>query len=206
MDKFISKKAGTEEALKKYILAVWKVDRGPLENIFRLIPYALIPFMGGLGSVIKLVITVLASHILGISPADFGRKLDQMLGLGPGDDPRDAGVMLKLEEYVNELVNKKATASEKYPISKTASLWTMIKAGGYAGKILVKGIIKSVAVLTSLFAFSHLGELYEEVTNPTREYVSGIIAPEHEKGDTKKVGPSDAEEFADYIEQKYGLK
>lgn len=205
MDYHISKRAGMEEALKKYISTVWKTDRGPLENIFRLLPYALVPFMGGIGSVVALVLSTLASHILGVSPADLGRKADQVLGLGPGDDPRHAGIMPKLEKFINNLVEAK-TAQEDYCISKRASIWSMIKTGGYAGKIVVRGVLKAIAVLSSIFVFSHLGDLYEEIANPAREQVSEWAEPKRKTIIEPERKPKTVDDIADYIEQKYGLK
>lgn len=213
MNRPISKRAGLEEGLKQYIMTVWKADRGPFENIFRIAPFAMLPFMGSLGSVFAIILTNIAGHILGISPADFGRELDRYFSLGPGDDPREAGVMPKLKDLIDNLIDKStpATASaEDRPISKTAGLWTLLVKSGQIGRLIVAAIMKVIGVLSSVFVFSHLSDLYEELSNPAREKVTDLFdtetgAEKETEKDTTGMGRS-VGDMADYIEQKYGLK
>ena len=150
----ISKRAGPEDAAKKFIATVWKVDQGPLENIFRILPYAAVPFLGGLGSIAALIVTNLASHMLGVSPQDFGRYLDNYFGLGPGDDPREGNVLSELERLINKFVATKIASEYASPhaISKTANIWSMLLKSGKIGSWLAKAVYKLIGGLLILYS------------------------------------------------------
>lgn len=210
MDYYISKRAkensDEESAFKQWISTVWKTDQGPLQNLFRLAPYASIPIMG-LGSIIPMILITVATYILKMSPEDLGRKADEELGLGPGDDPRE--VPSKIIEYFNGITDKNLVASyEDHQLSKTAGIISGVLRAGKFGKVVYGYIVKFIAVLASMFVFSHLGEFSKKLVNPVREKVTDIkeeylTEPTEPEELNKK--PTSAEEFADYIEQKYGL-
>lgn len=223
----ISKRAGLAEALEKFIPTVWNFDRGPAENLLRVLPYVAIPFLGSIGQIAGYILTIAASQILGISPADIGRLIDNYFGWGPGDDPRDAGIRPKLEQFINNLfakLHKKRFANYIYSMSKTASVLSALVAGGKIGKWLVMAMYKLVQVMASVFVFSHLGKFTKELTEPLREQVSEWAGkPEPSVKPTaleelkKQLSPSrepvevsskekEVSQMLEKLEEKYGLK
>lgn len=213
MNRPISKRAEEEESVfKQWVSTVWRGDQGPLQNLFRLLPYASIPFLG-IGSIIPTVLITVATHILKISPEDLGRAADKALGLGPGDDPRR--VLPAVVDYFDNVYEKKPASYQGQPISKTAGIISgLLKVFGF-GKVVALFITKIIAALASVFVFSHLGELTKKFTEPVSEMVTettgwtgveglGESGEGGVAGDVEK--EKNAEEFADYIEQKYGLK
>jgi len=208
---YISKRAGIEEAYMDYVKTIWKFDKGPFENLFRLAPYAAVPWLGTLGSIVGAVIIQVAEHILNISPEMLGREADRALGLGPGDDPRFDSSEQELSSFLDKLlVNKTANYNEQ-PISKTASIVSAIIRGGKAGAWIAKAIFKIVAMLASMFVFSHLSEFYnehvnkplKEITAPVREEVADLTGLD--TGEKPKAKTDKPEDMATYIEEKYGL-
>ena len=91
MDYPISKRAALQDALVQFVSTIYNENEGPFENAFRILPYAAIPFLGSLGKVVTFILTKLALNILGLSPQELGRSVDEALGLKPGDDPRQPG-------------------------------------------------------------------------------------------------------------------
>jgi hypothetical protein len=208
----ISKQAGIEDAFKHYVSTVWKSDAGPFENLFRLLPYAAVPFLGGLGSIISLVLIQLAKLFMGLDLEELGREADSALGLGPGSDPREDSSEEELSNYIDRRVELAKAASHIYyddrDILKTAG----IKSAWSIGKIIAGGIFKLLAVLSSLYVFSHLGELYdkhlkkdvEKATKPAREKVRETVGLEPEQS-TPTAEPTNINTMIDELEQKYGL-
>lgn len=218
MDYLISKRAGAKEVITKFVETVIDKNQGPFENAFRILPYAAIPLLGSLGKVVAFILTKLAMSILGIAPEDFGRMVDEAMGLGPGDDPRAPGIRPKVEEFINNLfasrVDTVTANQDPHPISKTAGALSLLIAGGRLGKILAKGAYYLITMASSAFVFSHLEKSLKDITEPAREKVTEWTKPDvtdigvagDEKGPTLEYKRESADDIADYIEQKYGLK
>lgn len=227
----ISKRADLTEAFEKFIPTVWDFDRGPAENLFKALPYAAIPFLGSIGQIAGYILTIAASQILGISPGDIGSLIDNYFGWGPGDDPRDAGIRPKLEQFINNLFTKlykKRFANDVYSMSKTASVLSALVASKNIGKWLVGAMFKLIQVMASVFVFSHLGDFTEELVRPLRKEVSewaekpepsvellskptALEELKKQLGTTK--GPTEVSskkeevgQMLEKLEEKYGLK
>jgi len=203
MDHFISKRAGLSEALSEFLETVIDRNAGPFENAFRIIPLMAIPLLGSLGKIAGYILTNITLRMLGISPREIGRAVDDKFGWGPGDDPRGPGVMDKVADFLSRLFARKATANSEHAISKRAINYLSM------GKTLVKAAFTLMTMAGSVFAFSKLEKFTDEyVSGPGREQVSEWAAPEEEYGvaGDERTKLKSADEFADYIEEKYGLK
>jgi hypothetical protein len=209
MDYPISKRAGLMDAANEFLETVIDRNAGPFENAFKIIPLMTIPLLGSLGKIAGFILTNLALRILGISPREIGREIDEAFGWGPGDDPRGPGIMDQVAKFLANLFAslfaKKSAASNEYYISKRAINFVLM------GKILAKAAYYLITMASSVFVFSKLEEFTEEhISGPAREQVSEWAEPEQEVGIPGDVRPEPKEEsvdeLADYIEQKYGLK
>jgi hypothetical protein len=210
MEHYISKRAGLADAANEFLKTIIDRNAGPFENAFRIIPLMAIPLLGSLGKIAGYILTNIALRILGISPREIGRAVDEHFGWGPGEDPRGPGVMNRVADFLGSMFSDlfaKSAANNERQLSKRAINFVMI------GKILAKAAYYLITMASSVFVFSKLEEFTEKhISGPARERVSEWAEPEEDFGkpdddvERKPKGPSDAEGFADYIEQKYGLK
>jgi hypothetical protein len=220
MDRPISKKAVFKEALANYMETVWNKNDGPFENLLRIASYAAIPFLGSLGRIVSFILTKIALSMLGLPPGYLGKLIDEKLGLGPGDDPRQPGMKEKAEEVINDIFesrmeSKAAANNDPHPISKTAGIMAALQVGRKIGGYLWK----AVSVLASVYVFTAIEKVWrEQISDPVREQLGEWGYPEKviekAKGITETIGDEaperksekSVEEIADYLEQKYGLK
>lgn len=162
----------TKNMIIKYVGEVWDFTSGPFENIFRLIPYAAIPLLGSIGSVVSSLLVMAATRILKIHPADFGAEIDKYFGLGPNSDPLSI-TEADFEKGVNEIlgISNYAKSSSNNSISKRAF------GVGSVARVLWWMMRKSIPMLASVFVFSHLGNFTEEHLGIARETIGEKIDP-----------------------------
>lgn len=219
----ISKRAGLKESIIQITETMLDDNQGPFENGFRIIPYAVIPFLGSFGKIVTFILTKMTFSILGWSPRDLGRWLDKNLGLKPGDDPTKPGTKERAVDLVSGLFESesKSKASaylDARPISKTAGLGSFLLASGKVGKHLINAVFMLFKMAMSVFVLSHIEK---EFVNPllvdplrkSREEEEKHKQPGQSVEPTRtesvkpaKPKPKSVDEYADYLEQKYGLK
>lgn len=169
-----------KEQAANYIRLFWRDNEGPLENIFRLSTY-LMPVIPQLGWMV-FIIDKVASILFHYSVEDFGRYLDQTLGLRTIDDfnmfPEKAEELVasKIKEAsYNQHNMKKEAAFGISAILKLLKLKTLLK----AFTILKKAAIFAATALIGtqvgkVFSGGSANEQLSEKKQGLDEYVSGL--------------------------------
>ncbi len=208
----ISKRAGLAEigteAGLKWLRTVFDVNAGPFENILKMLSFAA-PFTG-LGLWRSLVI-LFATKALGISPAQVGRKIDDFIGMKPGDKI-DTGLMPMFEKAVNSMLSKRANAGIN--LYKEAGILSALLKGGGAAKWLWKAVSKMGFVLSGMFGIASIDKLYDMFAEPISETIKETVSPEAEKlplsyreeEAPKADSKNEIEQMIGKLEEKYGVK
>lgn len=164
------------ELFKDIVSKAWHQNEGPLENIFRIITYAM-PFVPGLGWM-TFALDKLASLALGLGFEDLGAWFDKKLNLTSGSELNESKFLNLASEFEN---NKSSTIYTEDGIIKVAFLGSILKSLGI-GNIIIKafGIIKStIGFLLVTFAASNMDELYKKIEeyakNKLTETASDVI-------------------------------
>lgn len=204
----ISKRAGPiDEAAIGWLRTVFDVSAGPFENTFKLISFAA-PFMG-LG-IWKFLVISFATKALGLSPAQFGRKIDDIIGMKPGDKI-DTGLMPMFEKAINGMLSKRAnTGIDLYKEAGLVS--TLLKSGG-AAKWLWKAVQKLMFVLSGVFGIASIDKLYDMFAEPISETIKETVSPEtgklplsyREEGVPKIDSKNEIDRMIDKLKKKYNL-
>lgn len=162
----LSKTAKTEDlakaALKKYIQTVWKSNKGFFENLFSILTYAS-PVLGV--GWLPLAATLYSTHVLGIGLSDFGRWVDEKLGIGPGRTP----TMADIDKIEGVLEGQVAQAGVSYDISKRAGIFSAILKSRPIIKLIVSGIKKLLIAIPVIFGAAHLSGMLKDLISPIKE-------------------------------------
>ena len=155
---YISKRAGALEYLKNAAISLWKIDRGPFENILGLASYV-IPFVPGGGWGLFILEKILSLY--GYGADDLGREIDQFLGLKPGSE-----IMPQHEKRLEQFFNQKlktAMLSDDEEIRKQAGIISGLVGIARVIPKLAKFLMTAVKVFLLAFSVSKMKDLYTYV-------------------------------------------
>ena len=148
-------------------MSLWKEDRGPFENTLGLLSYT-IPFIPGGGGILFLFEKLLSAYGMGAN--DFGKWIDQSLGLGPGSNITSAH-----EAQLIDLLEQKLNATSSGPeseIQKNASIISgLLKLVGGIPRI-VKFIFTAVKVVLLALGVEKIHDVYQHVG---QKGVAGLV-------------------------------
>lgn len=182
----LSKRADSKEYLKKQIESLWRVNEGPLENIFRMSSY-LIPFVPGFGWAIFALEKI--ASLVGYGLSDLGKQLDIEMHNSPGPNATldEDDLALALEGVITKNDRVKTAGFNK----EAGPLLLLLKMIG-GPKKLAALLFKAVQFLVLLWGGTKIGDLYNSTfKNPFSDTATSLLnLSNKEKGDIGKMDPT----------------